>query len=124
MAANHFPSLDARCPACGSDNSLFRGFQGRISCSSADCPNPGAVHNLLNDPHILDHLVSVTDHGWTLRHPLIERIGDALFACDLSGHLTGQREANVDTTPGVYRLEISAKGRVWHLVPVGTVVNV
>lgn len=114
---NHFPSLDAQCPACG-QRSLYRGFQGRITCATADCPDAGAVHNLLNDPNLTAHLVSVTVHGWTIRHPLVERVGDALFTCDLGTHLNGQREANADLGPGVYRVDINPRGRVWHLTPV------
>ncbi len=121
---HHFPSLDARCPACGEYGVLYRGFQGRITCSGEKCPDAGAVHNLLNDPQIMEHLVRVTDHGWTIRHPLRERIGDALFACDLGNHLTGQRAKNPDLSPGVYRLDSSPRGRVWHLTPVGETVNV
>lgn len=112
-----FPELDARCPACG-ERSLFRGFQGRISCSTDDCPAPAAVHNLLNDPNLTAHTVCITENGWTIRHPLAERIGDALFTCDLAGHLNGQRQANSDLAPGVYRLDISPRGKVWHLTPI------
>lgn len=119
---NHFPSLDARCPACGQE-SLYRGFQGRVSCATDDCPNPAAVHNLLNDPNLTAHLVAVTQEGrgfrWTLRHPLIERLGDALFACELAQYMGSQQASNPDLTPGVYRVDVSPRGRVWHLTPVG-----
>jgi hypothetical protein len=129
MATHHFPSLDARCPACGAEGSLYRGFQGRITCSTEECPDAGAVHNLLNDPHLMDHLVKVIEQdgtvpGWTIRHPLVERIHDRLFQCHYGMELAMQRQANLDLGPGVYVVERTPRGRRWHLTPVEATADV
>lgn len=93
-----FPMLDAHCPACG-ERKLYRGFRGVITCSSDKCPNPEAVHQLLADPTVAHHLILVSEVAWTLRHPVIERIGRNGFSCPLGADLPKQREANSGVSP-------------------------
>lgn len=117
MATSHFPTLDARCPACG-ERTLIRGFQGRIACTGGDdCPDTDAANRLLNDPHITDHLVKVNGDGWTIRHPLAERVDNRLFRCPYGYELASQRAANRNLWPGTYLLDQSPVGQEWRLTP-------
>lgn len=51
-----YPSIEGECPACGKEL-LFVADGGHITCSVADCPNPGAASLALkagpkNQPHL------------------------------------------------------------------------
>ncbi|MCX5144633.1 DUF6085 family protein [Streptomyces sp. NBC_00338] len=46
LAGRIVTDIQGRCPACGSA-SLFLGEGGHVTCSRIDCPNPGAVDDLL-----------------------------------------------------------------------------
>lgn len=72
-------SVKGYCPACG-HQSLFVGAGGHITCSSLECPNPSAVDTILEDRET-HHVVTFTEDGWTVRHPLVERVGDELLDC-------------------------------------------
>lgn len=76
------PVVQGRCPACGWVG-LFIGDGGHITCSQVDCPNPSAAGEILADGET-EHLVTFTEEGWTIRHPLRERIGDQLETCDMN----------------------------------------
>ena len=54
----------------------------KIVCWYENCPDPLAAQRILHDPHA-DHLVNFTGSGFTIRHPLRERIDDALMNCEL-----------------------------------------
>lgn len=62
----HHPSVAGRCPACGSAGSLFLGSGGYVTCSIADCPDPGKASDLLNRPTY--HVVDVGENGWAVQH--------------------------------------------------------
>lgn len=47
IATTIHPDIAGRCPACGSDGTLFLGSGGYVTCSVGDCPNPGAAYDLL-----------------------------------------------------------------------------
>lgn len=81
-AAAAAPVVRGRCPACGWVG-LFIGDGGHITCSQVDCPNPSAADDILSDGET-EHLVTFTDEGWTIRHPLRERIDDQLTKCALN----------------------------------------
>lgn len=88
------------CPACGS-RSLFLAEGGHVTCRIADCTNPCAVDELLADTET-QHVVKFGPDGFTIRHPLIERIDDDLMRCDLHAYcesLTGP-----PVVPGLYRV--------------------
>lgn len=111
--------LQGRCPACGAEE-LYRGFQGRITCGNTLCENQSAIDTLLTDPELLGHLVEIIDQdgrrGWTLRHPLIERLHDALFGCDLAAWLV-EDGPPFRLEPGVYRATAAEDG-LWQYEPV------
>lgn len=45
--ATHHPDVAGRCPACGSNGTLFLGSGGYVTCSVSYCPNPSAAADLL-----------------------------------------------------------------------------
>lgn len=68
------------CPmGCG--ETLFL-FAGRVMCSSLVCPQRAAAAAILADSET-EHLVTFTDRGFTIRHPLRERLGESLESCGL-----------------------------------------
>lgn len=75
--------LDGRCPGCGYMH-LVADANGVITCTWEECPEPTLVHDLLSkrDQHV--HLALFREDGYTVQHPLIERLRpEGLFACDL-----------------------------------------
>lgn len=74
-----------RCPACGG-SSLFLGSGGYVTCSRSDCPVPDAAASILEDGET-QHIVELRARDFTIRHPLIERLGDALMTCTLHTRL-------------------------------------
>jgi len=85
------------CPmGCG--QTLFLG-RGHITCSLLDCPNPGAVDELLAHDET-EHILVTDGLGFTIQHPLRERIKGELFGCDIHARV---QEAN-PRDPGRYRV--------------------
>lgn len=75
------------CPmGCGQSLVLVDG--GHVVCSVAECPNRFAVDELLADTET-EHVVLFGESGFTVRHPLAERLGDALLNCDLHLYIAG-----------------------------------
>ena len=69
------------CPACGHES--LHVVDGKVVCARRiRCPRPDAAHVLLQDPEP-GHLVEIKDDGFTVRHPLIERLDDAFMDCAL-----------------------------------------
>lgn len=90
------------CPACGKE-SLMVGEGGRLTCRRLDCPRPTAADEILDDGLGRDHKVTLGEIGFTMLHPLIERLDDGLEGCQLHRWLTLQDETPMD--PGTYRVE-------------------
>jgi hypothetical protein len=55
---------------------------GAIICMAATCPRPDAVARILRDQET-EHIVQFDEDGFTIRHPLRERLDDALMQCEL-----------------------------------------
>jgi len=77
-------NLDGFCPmGCGQ---TLRAEEtravNRIVCWGSGCPEPLAASRILQDSET-EHVVQFGGSGFTLRHPLRERLGDALMECDL-----------------------------------------
>lgn len=98
------------CPmGCG--DTLFAGSGGYITCSWIACPRPDAVSVILEEKET-QHIVVFGKSNFTVRHPLRERLDDALMACDLHDHI-----AALDGPPvalGRYRATFSAVTGCWH----------
>lgn len=76
----------ARCPSCG-HHSLTTDASQQLVCEHADCPRPSAAQELLSEPMSTRHVVVLTDVGCSVRHPLVERLDDALLDCWPGDHL-------------------------------------
>ena len=98
------------CPACGG-SSLFVAEGGYITCSRADCPEPTAVADILDDRET-EHLVDLTEDNFTVRHPLRERLRDELLRCDLHHYLTSL--SGPPRAPGCYRAK--RLDGTWHFI--------
>ncbi|SHI67316.1 DUF6085 family protein [Streptomyces sp. 3214.6] len=75
----HLP-VTGYCPlGCG--ETLQRAADGTIACADAGCARPYAITAILLDRET-EHIVQFDD-GFTIRHPLRERLDDALMRCEL-----------------------------------------
>jgi hypothetical protein len=75
----NFQQVKGHCPmGCG--ETLFVASGGYLTCSYVTCPRPDAVATLLEDRET-EHVVVFDNDGWTVRHPLRERLDDALLIC-------------------------------------------
>lgn len=73
-----FVKLNGFCPmGCGE---TLRG-QPNIVCSNPLCFDSGAVTAILADPET-EHVVRLGDDGWSMKHPLRERVSNTLLGCD------------------------------------------
>lgn len=63
-----FPRVTGTCPACGGHDTLFVAQGGHITCNRSDCPDPGAVADLLDRPDY--HVLDVGPDGWALQHAI------------------------------------------------------
>lgn len=89
------------CPmGCG--ETLFLGSGGAITCSYMECPAPDAVHRILADPEH-EHIARFDQAGFSLQHPLRERLDGALFDCRLHGEMRDFAEMPVPEE-GTYRV--------------------
>ena len=97
------------CPmGCGA--TLILGAGGHVTCSRLICPRPGSVTDLLDDAET-QHIVVFGEDTFTVRHPLRERLDDALMRCRLHEHIAGLDGPPV--RPGRYRSVAVAGGWKW-----------
>lgn len=81
-------AIQGYCPmGCG--RTLFVGSGGHITCSHLNCPCPSAVDEILDDREC-EHVVTLKAKDFTVRHPLRERLDDALMTCELHSWLAGR----------------------------------
>jgi len=96
------------CPmGCGPHLHVMSG--GMIKCLDPECPNPGAVTHILSDQET-EHVAEITDDGWTLKHPLRERLGGDLFACEMGRKMTAVQESERSMAAGRWRLTLTEQG--------------
>jgi hypothetical protein len=111
-----FERVVGYCPmGCG--QTLLLGADGYLVCSLIGCPRPTAVGELLADRET-DHVVDFGESAFTVRHPLRERLDDALMTCELHLYIAGLDGPPV--RPGRYRASLitAAGGRwVWSALP-------
>lgn len=115
MSETDKTSVPGYCPmGCG--QTLFRASGGYITCRYLKCPRPDAVSTILEDRET-EHLVTFAETAFTVRHPLRERLDEALMDCDLH-----KLCANLPGPPaqlGTYRVRSGPTGvpwATWHLV--------
>lgn len=112
MSETH--DVQGYCPmGCG--KTLFLAVGGYVTCSWVECPNRTAVSDLLADSET-EHVVEFTLSGFSILHPLKERLetetsGDQLWDCRL--HLYVESLSGPPTKPGRYRARPLGDDR-WH----------
>lgn len=110
----NYPKVKGYCPmGCG--QTLFVGEGGYITCSWAECPNPGALSDIVNDA-LVSHLVTLRPDTFSITHPLRERLDGDLHECGLERYLVGLD--GPPRQPGRYLVDQSENG--WRFEPVYT----
>lgn len=103
------------CPmGCGP--TLYLASGGYVECYVPTCPDSNAASSILEDPET-EHVAVFTLTGFTIRHPLKERLGDALLTCDLQKLLS-----DLGTPPqvmGRYRALKMPGDDHWHMERLG-----
>jgi hypothetical protein len=99
------------CPVCGRE-SLMLGAAGHVTCGHLECPRPDAASELLADRET-EHIVVFDRTGYTIRHPLRERLDDALMACALHAYCLLHRRPD-----GRYRATQAGTARRWMWEPI------
>lgn len=92
------------CPACGNQTLRYAASRLGVVCTTPGCPRPSAVNALLAIA-TPEHEVELRANGFSIKHPMIERIDDALFNCPLHAYLTeivDGRQENGDLELGRY----------------------
>jgi hypothetical protein len=103
--------IAGHCPmGCG--EGLILSELGEIFCAGLLCPRPAAAAEILADAES-GHVVTFTAEGFTIRHPLRERLDDALMDCEV--HVKCARYGD-EVSPGTYRAARNARG-AWELTP-------
>ncbi|MFJ4828439.1 DUF6085 family protein [Streptomyces sp. NPDC088747] len=110
LASTSTRDVQGHCPGCGG-TSLYVGSRGLLHCPLGGCPRSDAAHVILADGET-EHVVKLNADGWIVRHPLRERIGDALMTCTLNTYLW---EVDQPEELGTFRArrEDNGGGEVW-----------
>lgn len=74
--------------------------EGNVTCASSNCPRPSAVFELLQDLET-EHVITIREDGFTVQHPLRERLDGALHECELHQELRAL--GGPPEEPGRYR---------------------
>lgn len=62
----------------------------RLLCGDVDCTRPTAAYELLSEPMGTDHIVVLDKRaGYSVRHPIFERLDGALLHCFV-GRILGE----------------------------------
>ena len=87
------------CPrGCG--ETLLLGDGGHVTCGYLECPDPSAADTILRDRET-EHIVLFGEKGFSIQHPLRERVDGELFDCRL--HACCRALGGPPRTPGRYR---------------------
>lgn len=76
------------CPICDA-SMLTLSRAGDIVCTNRQCDDPRAITTLLTTSSPA-HIVKLTHTGYRVMHPLIERLDETLFDCELDKHMAVQ----------------------------------
>ncbi len=97
------------CPmGCG--QTLMLGTGGHVTCGHLPCPDPCAVDSILTERET-EHIVNFDRSGFTVWHPLRERVGAALLDCALHNDIASM--AGPPVHPGKYRATRSGGRWTW-----------
>ena len=97
------------CPmGCGPHLHVMSG--GMIMCLAPGCPNPGAVTHLISQPQSHLDVVQIDEDGFSILHPLRERLDGSLFDCPVNKALLAMPAP--PAPPGKYRARIDENGNL------------
>jgi hypothetical protein len=100
--------MTAPCPmGCGRRLHLMEA--GVIRCLGKGCPDPMAAQKILEGDTGAD-LVRIEDGGFSVLHPLRERLGGGLFECQVGKIMSAMD--GPPAAPGRYRATIDDDGRL------------
>lgn len=100
--------VQGNCPmGCGETLKLDK--DGQVVCRKRACPNPGAVHWLLQEDGA--HRVRLDEGSFEIRHPLRERLNGELWDCSLHHWLIAQPGPPYAT--GTYRVVGAEDAYLW-----------
>jgi Family of unknown function (DUF6085) len=109
-------NIPGNCPlGCG--EGLILGEGGVIWCGNLLCPRPSAAAEILADGEAA-HVITLDEDSFTVRHPLRERLDDALMTCSLHAYLAGG--AGPPQPPGRYRVTGDPPDLAWTILDAGT----
>jgi hypothetical protein len=113
MPATTTNALIGWCPmGCG--QTLIVPASGRVICHDDTCPCPDAVSQILADREHEHRVRWDADAGFSIRHPLRERVGDELLACELHAYCADIDKGNgPPVAPGLYRATWSGERARW-----------
>lgn len=105
----------ATCPACGGQDLYTKqvpdpdgtiGDYTELRCwREEECPDPDAANRLLRNVEI-HHIVRFSeDLTFTVKHPLRERIDDALFDCNIHGVVVDLLDGGLIEPRGSWRMK-------------------
>jgi hypothetical protein len=106
-------AIDIRgyCPACGAAKLQAMSHVGIVHCTNPECPRLQAIHEILSTP-VIDHLLVTHDRSWTLVHPLIERLDNAMLGCTVGDKVSFmmQTQSGPAEDDAVYRVTVNDLG--------------
>lgn len=82
---------------------------GMLGCVNYQCPDKGAAQKILSDTET-EHVIVYKGGTYVVRHPLRERIGDALVECALAAVVFGLSDH--PQQDGRYRMWFDEDGRL------------
>ena len=88
------------CCPMGCGETLVLAAEGYVTCTRLRCPRPDAATDILADQES-EHIVVFGETEFTVRHPLRERLDDALMDCELHKDIAAM--AGPPVRPGTYR---------------------
>ncbi len=109
MTSPHVRTVAGHCPACGHE-SLVCTAGAQITCRADACTRPAAAAEILAD-HETEHIVQFGPGEFTVRHPLRERLDDALMDCQLHHDIAAMSGPPVK--PGRYRARRDGERWTW-----------
>lgn len=119
--------IEGFCPVCGGQTlgvvQASVSFPAKVECTNINCTNIYAVAQILAVDEI-NHVVHFHDQGFSIRHPLRERIDDELLRCNLHNYLAefAPNELGFEYEVGTFRAWSDGEGEnfAYHFEKVGT----
>lgn len=103
-------AVRGNCPVCGKAQLITQelstpdGVVAYIWCANNFCARQNAVNEILSDPET-EHIVTLEDDSWNMKHPLRERLDDELLHCAVAEALRNIYEYDVPIPEnGTYRV--------------------